>query len=200
MIFINSERPLKQMPSSRWGIGRFYLSESKCTVSARFQNVQRVLFAAKSDKGCRNCRVKNHVALMQNDDESKLPEIETNRRLALLISGSRVRVPEGAPEKPHSSVEKRAVWLLFLCRIVSLTYFLRGFPVGRKDTRSVYQGGAPYGRSGGGRYRASLGRCPHSGSWGSVRQSGQPDRLHRRKTARIMPCRAADIHLQRQCF
>ena len=29
-------RSLKPMPSSRWGIGRFYLSESKCTVSARF--------------------------------------------------------------------------------------------------------------------------------------------------------------------
>ena len=28
-------RSLKPMPSSQWGIGRFYLSESKCTVSAR---------------------------------------------------------------------------------------------------------------------------------------------------------------------
>ena len=27
-------RPLKPMPSSRWGIGRFCLSESKCTLSA----------------------------------------------------------------------------------------------------------------------------------------------------------------------
>ena len=44
-----------------------------CTDFARFQNVQRVLFAAKSDKGCRNCRVKNHVVLIKNDDESKLP-------------------------------------------------------------------------------------------------------------------------------
>ena len=74
-----------------------------CTDFARFQNVQRVLFVAKSDKGCRNYRVKNHVALIKNNDDSKLPEIETNRRLALLISGPRVRVPGGAPnhENPN---------------------------------------------------------------------------------------------------
>ena len=69
-----------------------------CTDFARFQNVQRVLFAAKSDKECRNYRVKNHVALIKNNDDSKFPEIETNRRLALLISGPRVRVPGGAPD------------------------------------------------------------------------------------------------------
>ena len=69
-----------------------------CTDFARFQNVQRVLFVAKSDKECRNYRVKNHVALIKNNDDSKLPEIETNRRLALLISGPRVRVPGGAPD------------------------------------------------------------------------------------------------------
>ena len=68
-----------------------------CTDFARFQNVQRVLFAAKSDKGCRNCRAKNHVALHKNNDNSKFPSFETNRRLALLISGPRVRVPEDAP-------------------------------------------------------------------------------------------------------
>ena len=72
-----------------------------CTDFARFQNVQRVLFAAKSDKGCRNYRVKNHVALIKNDDSSKPPEIETNRRLALLISGPRVRVPGGAPQQQN---------------------------------------------------------------------------------------------------
>ena len=72
-----------------------------CTDSARFQNVQRALFAAKSDKGCRNYRVKNHVALIKNDDSSKIPEIETNQRLALLISGPRVRVPRGAPHQQN---------------------------------------------------------------------------------------------------
>ena len=72
-----------------------------CTDFARFQNVQRVLFAAKFDKGRRNCRVKNHVALLKNNDDSKLPEIETNRRLALLISGPRVRVPGGAPQQQN---------------------------------------------------------------------------------------------------
>ena len=69
-----------------------------CTDFARFQNVQRVLFVAKSDKGCRNYRVKNHVVLIKKYDDSKLPEIETNRRLALLTSGPRVRVPGGAPD------------------------------------------------------------------------------------------------------
>ena len=41
-------RPLKPMPSSRWGIGRFYLSESKCTVSARF------LHGFKTCRGCKS--------------------------------------------------------------------------------------------------------------------------------------------------
>ena len=36
------------MPSSRWGIGRFYLSESKCTVSARF------LHGFKTCKECKS--------------------------------------------------------------------------------------------------------------------------------------------------
>jgi hypothetical protein len=63
-----------------------------------------VLFAAKFDKGRRNCRVKNHVALLKNNDDSKLPEIETNRRLALLISGPRVRVPGGAPNNENPNL------------------------------------------------------------------------------------------------
>ena len=72
-----------------------------CTDFARFQNVQRALLAAKSDKGCRNYYAKNHVALRKNDDDSKLPSFETNRRLALLISGPRVRVPGGAPQQQN---------------------------------------------------------------------------------------------------
>ena len=74
-----------------------------CTFFARFQTVQRVLFDAKYDKGCRNYWVKNHVALIKNNDGSKLPSFETNPRLALLISGPRVRVPGGAPnhENPN---------------------------------------------------------------------------------------------------
>ena len=87
-----------------------------CTDFARFQNVQRVLFAAQFDTGCGNCQVKKRGDSIKNDDKTKLPEIETNLRLALLISGPRVRVPGGAPEKPHSSVEKRAAWLLFCIR------------------------------------------------------------------------------------
>ena len=72
-----------------------------CTDFARFQNVQKVLFAAKSDKGCRNYRVKNHVVLIKNNDDSKLLSFETNLRLALLISGPRVRVPGGAPRQQN---------------------------------------------------------------------------------------------------
>ena len=75
-----------------------------CTDFARFQNVQRVLFAAKSDKECRNYRVKNYVALIKNNDNSKLPETETNRRLALLISGPRIRVPGGAPNNENPNL------------------------------------------------------------------------------------------------
>ena len=36
----------------------FHLSESKCTVFARFQNVQRVQIIAKLDKECRNSKLK----------------------------------------------------------------------------------------------------------------------------------------------
>ena len=72
-----------------------------CTDFARFQNVQRVLSVAKYDKERRNYQVKNHVALFKNDDDSKLPSFETNRRLALLISGPRVRVPGGAPQQQN---------------------------------------------------------------------------------------------------
>ena len=72
-----------------------------CTDFARFQNVQRVQIVAKLDKGCRNCWVKNYVALIKNNDNSKLPETETNRRLALLISGPRVQVPGGAPQQQN---------------------------------------------------------------------------------------------------
>ena len=68
-----------------------------CTDFARFQNVQRVLFTAKFDKECRNFKAKNHVISIEKCDKSKHPEIETNLRLALLISGPRVRVPGGAP-------------------------------------------------------------------------------------------------------
>ena len=72
-----------------------------CTDFARFQNVQRVLFVAKSDKGCRNFKAKNHVISIEKCDKSKHPEIETNLRLALLISGPRVRVPGGAPQQQN---------------------------------------------------------------------------------------------------
>ena len=72
-----------------------------CTFFARFQTVQRMLFDAKYDKGCRNYWVKNHVALIKNNDGSKLPSFETNPRLALLISGPRVRVPGGAPQQQN---------------------------------------------------------------------------------------------------
>ena len=60
-----------------------------------------MLFDAKYDKGCRNYWVKNHVALIKNNDGSKLPSFETNPRLALLISGPRVRVPGGAPQQQN---------------------------------------------------------------------------------------------------
>ena len=84
-----------------------------CTDFARFQTVQMVQIVAKLDKGCRNCWVKNYVALIKNNDNSKLPETETNRRLALLISGPRVRVPGGAPDFERQIVRFD---VLSLCR------------------------------------------------------------------------------------
>ena len=75
-----------------------------CTDFARFQNVQRVLFAAKFDKECRNFKAKNHAISIEKCDKSKYPEIETNLRLALLISGPRVRVPGGAPNNENPNL------------------------------------------------------------------------------------------------
>ena len=75
-----------------------------CTDFARFQNVQRVLFTAKFDKECRNFKAKNHVISIEKCDKSKHPEIETNLRLGLLISGPRVRVPGGAPNNENPNL------------------------------------------------------------------------------------------------
>ena len=44
-------RSFKPMPSSRWGIGRFYLSESKCTVSAHFLHTFCTPFAHLPELG-----------------------------------------------------------------------------------------------------------------------------------------------------
>ena len=44
-------RSFKPMPSSRWGIGRFYLSESKCTVSAHFLHTFCTPFAHLPESG-----------------------------------------------------------------------------------------------------------------------------------------------------
>ena len=84
-----------------------------CTDFARFQNVQRVLFAAKFDKECRNFKARNRADSIENDDESEYPEIETNLRLALLISGPRVRVPGGTPNFERQIVR---FGVLSLCR------------------------------------------------------------------------------------
>ena len=69
-----------------------------CTVFARFQTVQRVLFDAKYDKGCRNYAVKNHDVLHKNDVNSKLLKSECSTRWALLIRGPGIRVPSSAPK------------------------------------------------------------------------------------------------------
>ena len=97
-------RPRKPMPSSRWGIGRFCLSESKCTVSARFLHgftPYRGCFSLQNATRGAEITEKNHAALCKNDDESKLPLFETTPRPALLISGPRVRVPGGAPQQQN---------------------------------------------------------------------------------------------------
>ena len=92
---------LKPMPSSRWGIGRFYLSESKCTVSARILHGHTGCTGGFSvqntTKDAEITTQKITLFCVKNNDGSKLPSFETNPRLALLISGPRVRVPGGAP-------------------------------------------------------------------------------------------------------
>ena len=87
-----------------------------CTDFARFQNVQRVLFDAKFDKECGKFKAKNYAVSIENCGKSKLPEIETNSRLALLISGPRVRVPGGAPNFERQIVRFD---VLSLCRKVA---------------------------------------------------------------------------------
>ena len=79
----------------------FSLSGSKCTVSARFQNVQRVQIVAKSDKGCRNSKFKTCDASPRNGVKTQLPKIEGIARCALRISRPGVRVPGGAPQQQN---------------------------------------------------------------------------------------------------
>ena len=69
-----------------------------CTVFARFQGLQWVLWLAKYDKGCRNCRAENHDALHKNNENSKLLKSECSARWALLIRVSGIRIPAGAPK------------------------------------------------------------------------------------------------------
>ena len=60
-------RSLEPMPSSRCRISRFFIC---LRVSARFQNVQRVQIVAKSDKGCRNSKLKTCDVLPINDGKT----------------------------------------------------------------------------------------------------------------------------------
>ena len=90
--FCISDLPLwsLKLPSSR----RLKLSFFICPrVSARFQGLQWVLWLAKYDKGCRNCRAENHDVLHKNDVNSKLLKSECSARWALLIRGPGIRVP-----------------------------------------------------------------------------------------------------------
>ena len=105
-----------------------------CTDFARFQTVQRVLFAAKFDKECGKFKAKNYAVSIENCGKSKLPEIETNLRLALLISGPRVRVPGGAPDFERQIVR---FGVLSLCKKAAAHFLhtvctfarIRGFSV-----------------------------------------------------------------------
>ena len=72
-----------------------------CTVFARFQNVQRVQIVAKSDKGCRNSKLKTCDVSQRNDDKTQLPKIEGIARRALRISRPGVRVPSIAPNNEN---------------------------------------------------------------------------------------------------
>ena len=56
-------RSFKPMPSSRWGIGRFYLSESKCTVSAHRLHIcpNRGLFCARFEQPAFLCIKRREV-------------------------------------------------------------------------------------------------------------------------------------------
>ena len=101
---------LKSPPSHGSKIIIFYLSQSKCTVSAlflhgfctvfaRFQGIQWALWLAKYGKGCRNYTAKNHDALHKNNESSKLLKSECSARWALLIRGPGIRVPSSAPKK-----------------------------------------------------------------------------------------------------
>ena len=98
-------RSLKPMPSSRWGIGRFYLSESKCTVSARILHGHTGCTGGFSvqntTKDAEITMQKITLFFRKNNDGSKLPSFETNPRLTLLISGPKVRVPGGAPQQQN---------------------------------------------------------------------------------------------------
>ena len=85
--------------------GDFYLSESKCTVSAQilhgFKTCRGCFSLQNPTKSAEISKRKITIFRLKNCDKSKHPEIETNLRLALLISGPRVRVPGGAPHQQN---------------------------------------------------------------------------------------------------
>ena len=96
-----------------------------CTVFARFQGMQWVLWLAKYDKGCRNCRAENHDALHKNDANSKLLKSECSARWALLIRGPGIRVPSSAP-KSHEESQDSSWDFLFVRRLHGLCTVLHG--------------------------------------------------------------------------
>ena len=98
-----------------------------CTVSKRAEGA----FRCKIRQRVQKLPVKNYVVLIKNNDDSKLPSFETNRRLALLISGPRVRVPGGTPKK-----ERRIV------RFGVLSFIKRGLdgasPLDKEKHKALY--------------------------------------------------------------
>lgn len=80
----------------------FYLSKSKCTVSALFlhyfKGCKGVLWLAKYGKGCRNYPAENHDALRKNNVNSKLLKSECSARWALLTRRPGIWVPSSAPK------------------------------------------------------------------------------------------------------
>ena len=71
-----------------------------CTVSNRAEGT----FQCKIRQRVQKLLRKNHVDLNKNDGGSKRPSFETNLRLALLISGPRVRVPSIAPNNENPNL------------------------------------------------------------------------------------------------
>ena len=106
---------LKSPPSHGSKIIIFYLSQSKCTVSALFlhgfKGCNGYSDLQNTTEGAEIAGQKITMLCTKNDINSKLLKSECSARWALLIRGPGIRVPSSAPKNREDSLESSRLFL-----------------------------------------------------------------------------------------